>query len=41
MYIAIFLIFFLIKENLKIPKDKLLKIYILLVHVIEYYFDVN
>jgi hypothetical protein len=28
-------------ENLKIPKDKLLMLYILLMHVIEYYFYVN
>ncbi len=28
-------------DNLKIPKDKLLTLYILLMHLIEYYFYVN
>jgi hypothetical protein len=32
---------FIFNENLKIPKDKLLTLYILLIHVIEYYFYVN
>jgi len=33
--------FFKIGENLNIPKDKLLTLYILLMHVIEYYFNVK
>jgi len=39
MYNANFFINFISNENFKIPKYKLL--YILLMHVIEYYFYVN
>jgi hypothetical protein len=41
MYSAKFFVKFNFNENLKIPKDKLLTVYILLMHVIEYYFYVN
>jgi hypothetical protein len=41
MYSAIFFVKFIFNENFKIPKDKLLTLYILLMHVIEYYFYVN
>jgi hypothetical protein len=32
---------YIFDENLNIPKNKLLTLYILLMHVIEYYFYVN
>jgi hypothetical protein len=35
MYSAIFFMNFIFNENLKFPKDKLLTLYILLMHVIE------
>ncbi len=41
MYSAIPFVNFYLIENLKIPKDRLLMLYILLMHVIEYYFYVN
>jgi hypothetical protein len=41
MYNANFFVKFIFNENSKIPKYKLLMLYILLVHVIEYYFYVN
>jgi len=41
MYNGFFFMNFIFNENLKIPKDKLLTLYILLMHVIEYYFYVN
>jgi hypothetical protein len=37
MYNEIFFMKFVSNENLKFPKDKLLALYILLMHVIEYY----
>jgi hypothetical protein len=41
MYSAIFFVKFIFNENSKIPKYKLLTLYILLMHVIEYYFYLN
>jgi hypothetical protein len=41
MYSVIFLMNFNFNENFKIPKGKLLTLYILLMHVFEYYFYVN
>jgi len=41
MYSAIFFVNFIFYENLKTSKDKLLMLYILLMHVFEYYFYVN
>jgi len=41
MYNVIFFVNFIFNENLKIPKDNLLMLYILFMHVIEYYFYVN
>jgi len=41
MYSAICFVKFIFNENSKIPKYKLLMLYILLMHVIEYYFYLN
>jgi hypothetical protein len=41
MYNAIFFVKFIFNENFKISNDKLLMLYILLMHIIEYYFYVN
>ncbi len=41
MYSLVFFAKFIFNENFKIPKDKLLTLYILLMHVIECYFFVN
>jgi len=41
MYNAIFFVKFIFDKNLKIPKDKLLTLYILSIHVNEYYFYLN
>jgi hypothetical protein len=41
VYSAIFFMNLILNENLKNPKDKLLTLYILLLHVIEYYFYVD
>jgi len=41
MYSVMFFVKFIFSEIFKIPKDKFLMLYILLMHVIEYYFYVN
>jgi hypothetical protein len=41
MYNEIFFCKFYFNDNLKIPKDKILTLYILLMHVVECYFYVN
>jgi hypothetical protein len=41
MYNECFFVKFVFNGNKKTPKDKLLTLYILLMHVIEYYFYVN
>jgi hypothetical protein len=38
---AIFFVNFIFNENQNFPKEKLLTLYILLVHLIEYYLYVN
>ncbi len=40
MYSVMFFVKFIFSENLKFPKDKFLMLYILLMHLIEYYFYV-